>query len=107
MYATLADGGYRNRQTAITKVVFPGGKVDRSWGIPHRVKVISDAITAEETKILEENVQSGTAVRSAIGCPTAAKTGTTSDLKDAWLDGYNPDLLDGRLDRVPEQPRSR
>ena len=29
-------------------------------------------------------------MRSAIGCPTAAKTGTTSELVDAWLDGYNP-----------------
>ncbi len=91
VYATLADGGYRNRQTGILKVVFPGGRVDNHWGVPHRVKVISDAITAEETKILEENVQSGTAVRSAIACPTAAKTGTTSNLYDAWLDGYTPD----------------
>ncbi|MGN6373791.1 MAG: hypothetical protein ACTHM1_12535, partial [Solirubrobacteraceae bacterium] len=45
---------------------------------------------AEETNILEQNVQSGTAIRSAINCPTAAKTGTTSNLVDAWLDGYTP-----------------
>ena len=32
----------------------------------------------------------GTAGRSAINCPTAAKTGTTSELVDAWLDGYTP-----------------
>jgi penicillin-binding protein 1A len=36
-------------------------------------------------------VLSGTAVRSAIDCPTAAKTGTTSELVDAWLDGYTPE----------------
>ena len=29
-------------------------------------------------------------MRSAISCPTAAKTGTTSELVDAWLDGYTP-----------------
>ena len=46
-------------------------------------------MTGEETSILHENVQSGTAGRSAINCPTAAKTGTTSELIDAWLDGYN------------------
>jgi penicillin-binding protein 1A len=91
VYATLADGGYRDAPIAITKVVFPNGQVDENWGKPHRVKVLSEAVTAEETSILEQNVESGTATRSAINCPTAAKTGTTSELVDAWLDGYTPD----------------
>jgi penicillin-binding protein 1A len=91
VYATLADGGYRNEPIAITKVVFPDGHVDNNWGEPHRVKVLSEAVTAVETSILHENVEGGTATRSAINCPTAAKTGTTSELVDAWLDGYTPD----------------
>src|SRR5256886_2958882 len=91
VFATLADGGWRNTPIAITKVVFPDGHVDGNWGTPHRTKVLSGAVTAAETRILEENVQSGTAVKSAINCPTAAKTGTTSELVDAWLDGYTPD----------------
>jgi len=90
VYATLADGGWRNTPIAITKVVFPDGHVDNNWGKPHRVKVLSDAVSAAETNILRQNVQSGTATRSAINCPTAAKTGTTSELVDAWLDGYMP-----------------
>ena len=89
VYATLADGGWRNSPIAITKVVFPDGHVDTNWGKPHRVKVLSEGVTGEETSILHQNVQSGTATRSAINCPTAAKTGTTSELVDAWLDGYN------------------
>jgi penicillin-binding protein 1A len=91
VYATLADGGWRNSPIAITKVAFPDGHVDGNWGQPHRVKVLSEGVTSEETSILRQNVQSGTAVRSAINCPTAAKTGTTSELVDAWLDGYTPD----------------
>jgi len=89
VYATLADGGWRNTPIAITKVVFPDGHVDESWGKPHRVKVLSEGITGEETRILHLNVLGGTAVRSQINCPTAAKTGTTSEFIDAWLDGYN------------------
>jgi penicillin-binding protein 1A len=91
VYATLADGGYRNTPIAITKVVFPDGAVDDNWGKPQRVKVLSEAVTAVETSILHENVEGGTATRSAIDCPTAAKTGTTENLIDAWLDGYTPD----------------
>jgi penicillin-binding protein 1A len=90
VYATLADGGWRNTPIAITKVVFPDGHADTNWGRPHRVKVLSSGVTTEETSILHDNVLSGTATRSAINCPTAAKTGTTSELVDAWLDGYTP-----------------
>lgn len=91
VYATIADGGYRNRPIAITKVVFPNGHVDSSWGKPHRVKVLSDGVTSEETKILEQNVLGGTAVKSRIYCPSAAKTGTTNEWVDAWLDGFTPE----------------
>jgi penicillin-binding protein 1A len=90
VFATLADGGWRNTPIAITKVVFPNGRVDYNWGQPHRYKVLSEAVTTEERHILEQNVQSGTAVKSAISCPSAAKTGTTDELVDAWLDGYTP-----------------
>jgi penicillin-binding protein 1A len=90
VYATLADGGYRNTQSVITKVVFPDGTVDSSWSDDTRTQAVSDGVTAEETNILEQNVLHGTATRSAIDCPTAAKTGTTSNLVDAWLDGYTP-----------------
>jgi penicillin-binding protein 1A len=89
VFATLADGGWRNTPIAITKVVFPDGHSDGNWGQPHRVKVLSEAITGQETSILHQNVLGGTAVASATNCPTAAKTGTTNDFIDAWLDGYN------------------
>ena len=89
VYATLADGGWRNSPIAITKVVFPEGRVDNNWGQPHRVKVLGEGVAGEETSILHQNVLGGTAVKSVINCPTAAKTGTTSELADAWLDGYN------------------
>ncbi|HEV7460376.1 MAG TPA: glycosyl transferase, partial [Solirubrobacteraceae bacterium] len=61
-------------------------------GRPTRKKMFSDAVTYEATKILEQNMQSGTATRAAISCPAAAKTGTTDDFTDAWLDGFTPHL---------------
>src|SRR5256885_7201523 len=90
-YATIADGGYRNKPIAIRKVVFPDGKSE-DLGKPKRTKMFSDAVTYEATKILRQNMQSGTATGAAISCPAAAKTGTTDDFTDAWLDGFTPHL---------------
>jgi penicillin-binding protein 1A len=58
----------------------------------HRVKAFSDGVTYEATKILQQNVQSGTGTHANIGCPAAGKTGTTDNFNDAWFVGYTPHL---------------
>jgi penicillin-binding protein 1A len=90
-YATLASGGVHHEPVAITRVEFPDGKSDE----PQKVKgnrVMTDGQAAEVTKVLKENVQSGTGVNANYGCPTAGKTGTTDNFTDAWFVGYEPHL---------------
>jgi penicillin-binding protein 1A len=58
----------------------------------HRVKAFEDGVTYEATKILEQNVQSGTGTHANFGCPAAGKTGTTDKNIDAWFVGFTPRL---------------
>jgi penicillin-binding protein 1A len=91
-YATLASGGIRHRPTAIRKVVFPDGDVDKLTR-PKGKRVLSDGVAYEVTRILKANVQSGTGrTASGLGCPAAGKTGTTDNHNDAWFVGYTPHL---------------
>ena len=90
-YATLASGGVRNQPKAILKVEFPDGNTE-NLGKPKRKRVFSDGVASEVTKILEQNVQRGTATKAQISCPSAGKTGTTDDFNDAWYAGYTPAL---------------
>jgi penicillin-binding protein 1A len=90
-YATLASGGMRNKPIAILRVKFPDGEVE-DLGKPKRERVMTDAQAYEVTKILKQNVTSGTGTRSQIGCPSAGKTGTTDNFNDAWFDGFTPHL---------------
>ena len=93
-YATLAAGGVYARPMAIRKVVLRNGRVDREagWGKPQRRRAISEGTAAIVTRILEQNVQSGTGTRADIGRPVAGKTGTNEEHADAWFAGYTPDL---------------
>ena len=93
-YATLSAGGVYSRPMAITKVVLPGSKEDKSsgWGKPARKRVIPEGVAYVVTKILEENVQYGTGTAANFGIPAAGKTGTTDDHADAWFVGYTPTL---------------
>jgi penicillin-binding protein 1A len=92
-YATIASGGYRNRPTAITKVVFPDGRSELPdvWKV-RRVRAFEDGVAAKAREILEENIQKGTGTRANIGCPAAGKTGTTDEFTDAWFVGFTPRL---------------
>jgi penicillin-binding protein 1A len=90
-YATLADGGVRHRPTAIAKVVFPDGHVDRPPRARGR-RVLTAGDAYEVTRILEGVITKGTgAGYTSIGCSSeAGKTGTTDGLSDAWFVGYTP-----------------
>jgi penicillin-binding protein 1A len=60
------------------------------------VPVISPETAFIMTSLLESVVSSGTGGRArALGRPVAGKTGTTSDMKDAWFVGYVPQLVTG------------
>ena len=90
-YATIADGGWRNKPKAITEVRFPDGKVD-DLSQPIRHKAFDSAAMYEVTKILEMNIKSGTGRRAATGCPVGGKTGTTDKNRNAWFVGFSPKL---------------
>jgi penicillin-binding protein 1A len=91
-YATLADGGLRRKPVAVTKVVFPGGRVDR----PERSqpeRAVSPAVAWEVTRLLHDNIVEGTGTGAYTGCAgQAGKTGTTDNYTDAWFAGYQPNL---------------
>ncbi|HEX8121611.1 MAG TPA: transglycosylase domain-containing protein [Solirubrobacteraceae bacterium] len=101
-YATIADGGLRNRPIAVTKVVFPDGHTER-LDERKRVRAFPDGVTAKATEILEKNIQGGTGVAANIGCPAAGKTGTTDNHTDAWFVGFTPNLVSSVWVGFPER----
>src|ERR687895_1212511 len=64
-YASIASGGYRVRPTAIKKIKFPDGRVEKGRDLPARFRVkktriFEDGVAAKATEILEQNMSSGT-----------------------------------------------
>ena len=93
VYATLANGGIYHPPTAIKEVTDADGQVllkGRTAG----VRVIQDGVAAEVTRILGENMRSGTGTGALMSDdrPEAGKTGTTDNHTDAWFCGYTPTL---------------
>jgi penicillin-binding protein 1A len=93
-YSTISAGGIYSKPMAIRKVVLPGGKIDKEagWGVPQRKRVIADWVAAEVTRILQENMTSGTGTGAYFGATSAGKTGTTDNFADAWFCGFTPSL---------------
>jgi penicillin-binding protein 1A len=90
-YATFASGGVHHDPTAISKVVFPDGKVDEPDADSGK-RVLTPGQAWEVTRILETVITSGTgAGYTSIGCTSqAGKTGTSEEEADAWFVGYTP-----------------
>ncbi len=115
-YAMLVNGGKRITPTLIDRVQDRNGKTiyradDRpcdgcsnvEWHhqpvpvIPDTREQVADPGSAYQlVTMMEGVVQRGTgdAVK-AVGRPIAGKTGTTNDFRDAWFEGFTPDLVAG------------
>ncbi|MGA8551171.1 MAG: PBP1A family penicillin-binding protein [Stellaceae bacterium] len=115
-YAMLVNGGKRITPTVIDRVQDRNGKTiyradDRpcdgcsnvEWQhqpapvIPDTSEQVADPGSAYQlVTMMEGVVQRGTgdAVK-AVGRPIAGKTGTTNDYRDAWFEGFTPDLAAG------------
>jgi len=108
VYTVFANGGILIPPTYITRIRDRDGRIlesidpaDFATGMdadqrlirkPPR-RVISPETAYLTTNILESVVREGTGWRAkAIRRPSAGKTGTTNDLKDAWYIGYIPQL---------------
>ena len=97
-YASIANGGLRVRPTAITKIKFPDGRVEKGDSLPprfrvKRTRIFSDGVAAKATEILRQNLSGGTGGRAYAymsQCPAAGKTGTVDDNTDAWFVGFTP-----------------
>lgn len=90
-YGTLANGGRYCKPTAITKITEATGKVIAEHKI-NPEQVINEATAYIVTDTLQDVVLHGTGTRSRISRPSAGKTGTGQEYRDAWFCGYTPEL---------------
>ena len=107
-YTVFASGGILSPPTYITRIRDRNGRIlesidptDFATGMAADQRLIRQAprrvISPETayltTNIMESVVQHGTGRQArALNRPSAGKTGTTNDLKDAWYVGYIPQL---------------
>jgi len=91
-YSTIANGGYHVAPTIIDHVSFTDGSVDNSLGNPPRTQVFNYGEVYAAIQVLKGVITRGTGVAADYGCPAAGKTGTASNLDNAWFVGFTPKL---------------
>ena len=87
-YSTFANGGHRVRPLDILEVRDAAGALLESN--PPQVDAGDRVLPASATYQLTDILKG--AVHQSLGFPVAAKSGTTTDFKDAWYIGYTTDL---------------
>lgn len=89
-YTVFPNKGVYTQPVSFTKVLDRHGNVILD-NTPEKHRVISEQVAYMMIDIMKGVVRGGTGGNAALSnMPVAGKTGTTSDLKDAWFAGYTP-----------------
>ena len=94
-YATLADLGRYSEPVVLERVEDPSGKVLEEHHAAFEETVpppVAYLVTSLMTSVVQDREGTGGAAR-ALDRPVAAKTGTASDFRDAWFNGFTRDLV--------------
>ena len=115
-YAMVVNGGKRITPSVIDRVQDRHGKTiwraddrqcegcsDVEWQqqpvpvVPDNREQVADPGSAYQlVTMMQGVVERGTGIEvKAVGKPLAGKTGTTNDFRDAWFEGFSPDLAAG------------
>ncbi|HXQ10912.1 MAG TPA: PBP1A family penicillin-binding protein [Caulobacteraceae bacterium] len=105
-YDAFANGGDRVAPYGVERIRVAGGSVLYRHTGPAPQPAIANPPLGELDRMLRAVIASGTGVHAAIpGHDIAGKTGTTSDYRDAWFDGFTGGLTTvvwmGRDDNSP------
>jgi penicillin-binding protein 1A len=86
-YSTLADKGEHITPSVVTKVTDAKGNVLYENKIT-RKRVLDEKTVQKVDWALNQVVEGGTATGAKFGQPSAGKTGTTENYRDAWYAGF-------------------
>lgn len=94
-FTTFPNQGVRAAPMFITRIEDRDGKVIARFR-PRRIKALKPETAYVVLEMLRGVVKHGTGgAAAALGRPVAGKTGTTSNLADAWFIGFTPGLAAG------------
>lgn len=96
-YAPFANGGFRPKARTIIRIYDRKHRTSTE-NPPSVTQVLSPATAFVTTQMLKDVMLYGTArslEKFSREHPSAGKTGTTDDYRDAWFIGYTPKLITG------------
>lgn len=92
-YVPFSNGGFRSTPHVISKITTVDGPLLYHQPEPEEKPTITPRVVAAMNDVMSATMTSGTGRRATIPAhPSAGKTGTTQDSKDAWFVGYTAHL---------------
>jgi penicillin-binding protein 1A len=94
-YVPFANGGYKPEVHFIQRITTTSGEVLYEGAGGNAPRVVRPEIVGMLNSMMTGTVEVGTAKKAAFNWPSAGKTGTSQNSRDAWFVGYTANLTTG------------